>query len=202
MLSNRSIITVKAGKKYSALQVEKLYAQCVAWIPHAEFICITDDPGGLSECIKTVELPKRPEFAGWWSKMYQFGIKHRGNHLYLDIDVQIREPFDPYWQGDMLFAPKDPLAVYQPEKNIQYINSSVLHYPTCKKWIFDHYMENWPRWQKIYRGDQEYLWGEHQQRIEYLGDYTESFKWGFGLKNGFAKKPVVLYHGEDVKSYV
>lgn len=201
-MSDYTIITVKQGKKYSALQVEKLYAQCVAWVPHKEFICITDDDYGLTKEIKTHKLPDNPALKGWWAKMYQFNIVHRGRHLYFDIDVQVRGTFAPYWRGDYVYAPRDPLAEFRPDKGVEYINSSVMYYPEPKKWLFDHYMDNWPAWQRKYRGDQEYLWGEHRNKLEYIGDTCESFKWGWGKKHGFAKKPVVLYHGEDVKGYV
>jgi len=201
MMSFR-VVCVKQGKKYTDLQVERLYTGVRAWVPNVEeFICITDDPDTqMIADIKTHTLPDHPGLKGWWAKLYQFALQPKRT-LYFDIDVQIRDTFAPYMTNG-LYAPKDPLADYQPEKAVTYINSSVMLYDLDFSDIYEHYMSNWQTWQSRYRGDQEYLWGEHQQRIDYIGDYTESFKWGWGLKHGFARKPVVLYHGEDVKKYV
>lgn len=198
----KRVVCVKQGNKFSSLQVERLYAQVKAWVPDVDaFVCITDDPDPqLHNDIKIAELPAHPGLQGWWAKMYQFALNPHPT-LYLDIDVQLRGTVSPYYKGK-LFAPLDPLAEYHPHKNVEYINSSVMWYQENYKEIFLHYIKDWKTWQGKYRGDQEYLWGEHRDKIDYIGDICESFKWGWGKKHGFARKPIVLYHGEDVKKYV
>jgi hypothetical protein len=198
----KRVICVKQGNKYSSLQVEKLYAQVKAWVPDVDaFMCITDDPDPqLHRDIRVVKLPDHPGLKGWWAKMYQFALKPYPT-LYLDIDLQIRDNFNCYYTGK-IYAPRDPLAEYKPDREVDWINSSVMWYQENYGSVFEHYIKEYPTWQRTYRGDQEYLWGEHREKIEYIGDYTESFKWGSGEKHGFARKPIVLYHGEDVKKYV
>lgn len=198
----KRVVCVKQGNKFSTLQVERLYAQVRAWIHDVEaFVMITDDPDPQAHRdIRISQLPDHPGLKGWWAKMYQFALNPHPT-LYLDIDVQIRDRFNCYYKGN-IFAPRDPLAEYRPELDVKYINSSVMWYQENYGSVFEHYITNWQQWQQKYRGDQEYLWGEHQDKIEYIGDCCESFKWGWGKKHGFARKPIVLYHGEDVKKYV
>lgn len=195
------IVVVKTGNKYTALQVERLYAQCRAWLQFDEFLCYTENPLGLTGEIRVENIPTRPSYQGWWGKLYQFAVPSEVPTLYLDIDVQIRGGFH-LDLTDRIQAPLDPLAVYKPERGVEYINSSVMYWSGDKTEIFGHYIQYANHWQSKYRGDQEYLWGEHRNLLQYMPGITESFKWGTGRSAGYGTQPIVLYHGEDVKRYV
>ena len=197
------IFTVKQGTSYTAFDVDRIHTGARAWIEQAHsFHCITDDNTGLANAfgIDCVRLPNEPALRGWWSKLFQFNLVSDEPTLYFDLDVALRSPL---WQlGDAsakIGMPLDYLAAYRPERNIEYTNSSIMFYQGDYSDIFRNYMDNWQDIQKQYRGDQEFLWGEYRDRIEYLPKgISESYEWA-AKPRGYATTPVVIYHGKSAK---
>lgn len=85
------ILCIKWGDKYSDEYVLKLKAACERYIPHREFICITENPVAGVDCNPLVcDLP------GWWQKcgLFQPGL-FPGHNLFLDLDVVITGGINP-----------------------------------------------------------------------------------------------------------
>lgn len=66
-----------------------------------KFVCYTDDPTGLDDCIETRELPK--ELEGWWGKLYLFS-QLKEKTLFLDLDTVIVGGLDDIVAYDGDFA--------------------------------------------------------------------------------------------------
>lgn len=192
------IVTVLQGTKFSPLQVEQLYAGCRAWIKFTDFVCITDRPQGMHPGISIMPLPDLPSLKGWWAKAYQYSFISPTPVLFLDIDVQIRDHFVPQGEVNKINMPLDYLAHYRPHKNVEYVNSSVQYYTGSWLRLWNSYAQNWQKIQAEYRGDQEWLWGEHRKDVAYLPTPTESYSWS-AKPRGYAVAPVVVYHGERAK---
>ena len=195
------ITTSRWGTKFTAFQVERLYAECKAWIDFDEFHVFTDQPEPLHPDIITHEIPKTEAYRSWWSKLLQFETFTQGKTVSLDIDLHIRDRCEFQFSDQYLLAQLDPLAQYHPHKNIKYINSSFVTYEGDFSWIHDKYMADWKHIQYRYRGDQEFMWGEYQENFRYHKPLFESYKWSAKSK-GYSTMPIVNYHGEDVKKDV
>ena len=193
------IITTRWGTKYSAFDVERLYSQCRAWCDFDQFVCITDQPEQLHPGIERIEFPSVPKYTTWWSKIIQFSLFTQGQSVSMDIDIHIRDRAEFQFSTNRLLMQLDPLAQYHPHKNIKYVNSSVITYEGDWSWITEKYNASWQDIQARYRGDQEWLWGDHQDRIAYHTPIFESYKWS-AKQRGYSNMPIVNYHGEDAKA--
>ncbi len=101
------VCCVKWGTKYPALYVNRLRSMVRRHLasPH-EFVCLTDDPGGLDPDIQPIALPDAG-YSGWWNKISLF----RGDLfppgrtlLYFDVDVVIVGPLDFMLDGNADFT--------------------------------------------------------------------------------------------------
>ena len=106
-----NILTLKWGKVYSADYVNRIYRGVKAHLRRPfRFVCVTDDPSGLSEGIDTVPIPDRPawyhpnaRYPGWpqiYLKLFVFqkgfaGLE--GPTLFLDIDQIITGDIDCFF---------------------------------------------------------------------------------------------------------
>lgn len=102
------VACVKWGKAYGPEYVNTLFdmvrRNLRAGFP-GQFVCLTDDPTGLDECIKIIPLPSG--LTGWWNKLYLFaeGIFPQGDRvLYFDLDTAITGPLDQIAAYDGHFA--------------------------------------------------------------------------------------------------
>lgn len=196
-----NIITVNQGNKFPHYKVERLAVEALHWIKGCRgVVCITDSADHYNDVVTTVELPDEPYLKGWWSKLYLFATVYDWPALYLDIDVQVRARVDHLAvEHGKITAPQDYLARYHPHKNIEYINSSIMSLWGDYTEIWEHYVDNWQEIQRQYRGDQEYLWGQHRDKITYMPDfYSESYKWS-AKPNGWSDSQFIVYHGQDAK---
>jgi uncharacterized Rossmann fold enzyme len=90
-----TVACVKWGDKYPAEYVNILHAMVTKNLNRPfDFVCLTDNPEGLDEHIKTVEL--KSELKGWWNKIELFNpaLFTKGRILYLDLDVCITGSLD------------------------------------------------------------------------------------------------------------
>ena len=197
----KTITCARWGTLYSAFQVERLYAECRAWIDFEEFHVFTDQPQQYHPDIHVHQIPKTDAYRSWWSKMLQFKTFTQGTTLSLDIDMHIRDRVEVQFSKDYLLMQLDPLAQFHPHKNIKYVNSSVIAYDGDFSWVHDKYFADWRNIQQRYRGDQEFMWGEYWNNIRYHPPVFESYKWEARAR-GYALLPMVNYHGADVKGAV
>ena len=91
VLKINRITCARWGKLYSAFQVERLYAECRAWIDFDEFHVFTDQKDQLHPNITTHQIPQTEAYRSWWSKMLQFKTFTQGTTLSLYIDMHIRD---------------------------------------------------------------------------------------------------------------
>ena len=195
------ICCARWGTKFSQFQVERLYAQCRAWIDFDEFHVFTDQPEQYHSDIQVHQIPQSAAYRSWWSKMLQFRTFTQGDTVSLDIDMHIRDRVEFKFSTTHLLMQIDPLATYHPHKNIKYVNSSMITYSGDFSWVHDRYASDWSNVQQRYRGDQEFMWGEYQKNIRYHPPVFESYKWESRAR-GYALKPMINFHGEDVKGVV
>jgi len=194
----KTITCARWGTLFTAFQIERLYAECRAWIDFDEFHVFTDQPQHYHSDIHVHTIPNSHAYHSWWSKMLQFKTFTQGTTLSLDVDMHIRDVPQLMFNKDYLLMQLDPLAQYRPDKNVKYVNSSLITYEGDFSWVHDKYFADWKKIQQRYRGDQEFMWGEFQERIRYHPPVFESYKWE-ARERGYALKPIVNYHGADVK---
>ena len=109
-----TVVCVKHGKKYEELYVNRLASMVKRWSSvDVDFFCLTDDPSGLVDGIRTLPLPDKnaqgQNIEGWWHKLAMFRkeVKEFGSHiLYFDVDVVITGSIDPllYYDSDFVLA--------------------------------------------------------------------------------------------------
>ena len=195
------ITVARMGTKFSAFQIERLYAECRAWCDFDEFHVFTDQPEQLHPNITVHKIVPSEHNKRWWIKLLQFKTFTVGPTVSLDIDIHLRDRVYFDFNNNKLLMQRDPLAQYHPHKNIEYVNSSFITYNGDWSWIYNKYMGDWKTFQQRYRGDQEFLWGECRENIAYHKPLFESYKWESRAR-GYCLKPMVNFHGEDVKEIV
>lgn len=80
------------GPEYVNVLADMVARNCA--IPY-RFICLTDDPAGLSEGIETLDLPRG--LTGWWNKIALFKpgmFPAQSRIVYLDLDVVVVGPLE------------------------------------------------------------------------------------------------------------
>ena len=105
-----NVVCLKWGTKYSAEYVNKLAAMVRRNLkrPH-RFMCLTEDTTGIDSSIECLPLLDDgiKGLTGWWHKLSFFRPKvHdlKGPTLFLDLDVVITGPLDPFFEqpGDFV----------------------------------------------------------------------------------------------------
>jgi FkbM family methyltransferase len=92
------VACVKWGKAYGPEYVNTLFDMVRRNLPAGfpgDFVCLTDDPTGLEEGIKTLPLPGG--LTGWWNKLCLFApgvFPDEERVLYFDLDTVITGPLD------------------------------------------------------------------------------------------------------------
>jgi hypothetical protein len=97
MTADPIVCCVKWGTKYPAIYANRLRRMVRRHLAHPhDFVCLTDDPGGLDADIATIRLPDA-DFAGFWNKisLFRADLFEPGRTvIYLDVDVVIVGPLD------------------------------------------------------------------------------------------------------------
>jgi len=87
-----SVVCVKHGTKYSADYVNRLYGMVRRHLPgNWRFVCLTDDPRGLDENIRSIDI-SAIRAAGWWAKLALFNPDVAipdDAVLYFDLDTVV-----------------------------------------------------------------------------------------------------------------
>lgn len=206
------IVCIKWGDKYPDYYVDRLKAGCDRHIPHDEFWCMTDRrPDKPAHGVTYVGM--NVPYSYWWSKVGLFRRGYwMGPCLYLDLDVVITGPIDPFFdafRGDptKLWTLDDfSYSLVNPKQNIGpdtqrllggvgTVNSSVM------LWSDESLPARW----KVYddfdeaavtselHGDQNWitrcLWPEHIALLP--SGVAGSYKYGGGRPF-----PITVFHGD------
>jgi hypothetical protein len=98
------VVCIKAGPKYLAEYVNRLFRAVRRNGYAGAFYCLTDDASGLEPEI--IAVPVSPICEGWWHKIYLFSWDHgiAARLLYMDIDMVITGSLDDVLAYDGDFA--------------------------------------------------------------------------------------------------
>ena len=125
-MTARQYICIKWGSKYPAAEVNRLYRalQRVSKGPFS-LCCVTDDPRGLLQEVRTLPIPDLPVLGNTvvdrgWRKLALFAPELRaqlsGQMLYLDLDVVVLRSLDGF------FLPDTPFAVIKDYRRLRWRN--------------------------------------------------------------------------------
>ena len=179
-VSNRYVVCLKWGDKYSPDYVNKLYNMVQRYLKlDHEFICFTDNTTGINPEIRTERLPELP-VQGWWYKPYFLSneLPIKGTLLFLDLDVVIFRNIDnlfTYYPGRFCIIRDFNRSI---RSNWDRMNSSVFRveigtYDTqwqdFKKQTRSHLVKN--------RGDQDWMHRQIRDHIFWPDEWIQSYKW-------------------------
>jgi len=183
----KTIVCLKWGDKYSPQYVNVLYSMCKrhCTIPF-EFVCLTENPQGLSSGIIVKPLPKVP-LQGWWMKPFVFSKDNdfAGEVLFLDLDIVIYENIDKLWEyftSDFIIIRDFTRST---NRNWQKFNSSVFKFTaTNYHWVWDDFLENHKKITTKNFGDQDHLYNILQNKATTWPDnWITSYKWEMRDRN-------------------
>jgi hypothetical protein len=162
--------------------------------PH-RFICVTDNPGGLDPDIEAVAMPDMGipmEFRrrGCWPKLAIFApglLPPDEPTLYLDLDVLVRGPIDPFLErvashgGFHALREWNPTVwsllplSLRPDRGVQ---GSILGFiPREQRAIYERFMADPNAVYLRYGLDQDFLTDVARPRSYWPHAWTASFKW-------------------------
>ena len=180
MLTEKWVLCLKHGNKYSYDYVNKLYNMTKRnlTIPF-RFACITEDTTGLNSEIVHIPLPKH-NLSGWWFKTWVFSdeLPIKGEILFIDLDVVIIDNIDDIWiyKPDKFCIIRDFIRSTVP--GWSKFNSSVFRYTTGKyNYLWDILRKDLSQMQSFH-GDQDFLNKYLINDFEYFPDiWMQSYKW-------------------------
>jgi len=180
-MTKKTIICVKWGTKYSSHFVNVLRNMTKRnSITDHNFVCLTDDPRGLSADIIFKPLPSLP-LEGWWFKPCVFNrdLGLTGDVLYLDLDLVICNNIDKLWTHwkDEFVIIRDFTRMQMPDWTK--FNSSVFRFVAEDYYYLgDAFKLNHSAIIRNYRGDQDYLYAELKNKGKFWpDDWIRSYKW-------------------------
>ncbi len=214
-----NVLCMKWGTKYSAEYVNILAQSVRRFLkrPH-RFVCFTDDSSGLDSRIDTLPLPELDLPPGLpergWNKLTLFKKNLedlRGTALFLDLDMIILQPLDPFFEipGDFRIIQDWNL------KGKDIGNSSVFRFETGKyPDILDNFLKYGEELRASHRNEQAVL--SYFMRQKGLLQYWPE-NWCLSFKRHFMrpfplgyfmepkKRPdakIVVFHGRPFPSAV
>ncbi|WKW35107.1 glycosyltransferase [Phage DSL-LC06] len=194
---------INQGGYFPHYQVERLATEILHWVPLVDEVeCWVDQDANLynARSVTVRTIPQHPALRGWWAKLWLFKEIQYEPMIYFDLDIIVRDRVElPKPEWDRIWAPRDYLAEYQPQRSIDYINSSIMLLWGDYQEIWEVYEQNWQEYQRQYRGDQEFLWGVFKHRFLYLDqELSESYKWRVRTQQR-STRPIIVFHGPDAK---
>ena len=176
------VVCLKHGSKYNAEYVNTLYnmVQRNCTVEH-EFVCFTEQTGGLDKNILTRPLPNIPRASGWWYKPVFFApdFELKGTLLFFDLDV-------------IIFRNIDNLFTYAPGKfcilrdfnrsirtNWQKFNSSVFRLESGSvPIVYNDFIKDPQSAIRRFHGDQDWIFDRVRTGFEYWpNEWIQSYKW-------------------------
>lgn len=177
----RTIVCLKWGDKYPSQYVNVLNNMCRrhSKVPF-NFVCLTNNPEGLSPGIIHKPLPHLP-LQGWWMKPWVFARENNflGQVLFLDLDLIIHDNIDKLWDysaSDFMII-RDFTRALNPQW--QKFNSSVFKFTAENYyWIWDDFVKDHKSISTKNFGDQDYLYKILQTQAKTWPDtWIRSYKW-------------------------
>ncbi len=180
-MTQRWVVCLKHGTKYSSEYVNKLYSMTKrhSTMPF-NFACITENAHGLDPNIKIIPLPQDNKLSGWWYKPYVFSteIPIDGTILFLDLDLVIVRNFDYLW-------------TYEPEKFCiirDFARSRVKHWHKFNSSVFrlekgqhahvwNNLISDYSPVKKMH-GDQDWIYNQITKNFSFWPDqWIQSYRW-------------------------
>lgn len=100
----RHVVTLKWGTMYGADYVSRLASAVRRHTREpVSVVCFTDDPSGIDPSVRVfpipdINLPQRPMVTGWRKLcLFRTDIPISGTCLFLDLDLIITGPLDPFF---------------------------------------------------------------------------------------------------------
>lgn len=208
-----NVMCMKWGTKYATQYVEVLRSMVSRNLPlEHRFLCMTDDPTGLSPNIEILPLPElgvdpnAPERG--WKKLSAFQSSLNGvtgTTLFLDLDIVILDDLSPFFEYEGDFC------IINDWKNPHdYVgNSSVFRFEIGKHpYILEDFLADSAAIRSQYRNEQAYLSDavrKHGKLVYWPESWCASFKKHClpkGLSRFFREpKPpngtkIVVFHGD------
>ena len=175
------------GTGYDWMYVDKLYSMLSRNLPGGiRFHVYTEASRPVPPHMIKHAVTEWPSVSGpkreWWYKMQLFNTEHhRGNLLYMDLDVVIIEQLD--WildcHLDYFWTIRD--FRYLQQSTFSGMNSSIMYWNTER---FAHVWEDFNRLNiddtvRRYQGDQDYLGAviDHTKRRNFDQRHVQSWRW-------------------------
>ncbi len=181
-MSDKWIVCLKHGSKYSSLYVNKLYnmAKRNSSVPF-KFACLTEDRTGLNKDITVLDLPMLGNTKGWWFKPYLFSklFPLTGTILYFDLDLVIVDSIDKFWEyepGQNVILQNFKLPK-QPETSD--FNSSIMRFTSQSlHHIWNGFVTDSKNVKEKYHGDQDWIFASAQKHfVTWPRSWAKSYKW-------------------------
>jgi len=180
--TDKNILVLKHGTKYSADYVNKMYNMVKQNLSYKHnFYCITEDPKDLNPDINVIQLPPALAVSGWWYKPYIYSaeIPINGTILYLDLDLVVTNTLDrlfDFYPGEYCVI-RDFTRAMRP--NWEKYNSSVVRFEKGQlDYVWQKFKKQHLHIMRRHFGDQDYLWEETQGKAKYFPDqWIQSWKW-------------------------
>ena len=154
------IITLKYGNKYSSEYVNILHSRIKHYDPKYEFVCYTENTGGLDPQIQALSLDTSLGLYGWWFKLWILNQTLPGANIFLDLDMLITGSLEPF------HAPATGIGII---RNGSRINSSCITWRDSVNVVWDTFLEKRDHHlaQPAPYGDQEIIELAHRQGLQY-----------------------------------
>lgn len=168
MTTTVACVWVKGHVPFTATYVTRLHAMVTRWMDRPfRFVCLTDQPARLPDCIEALTVSPPPGCFAWWTKLQLFNrsLALYGRVLYLDLDTLIVGALGPIVDFEAPFALiPDPGSSFKPRNGLQVIkryNSSVM---TFDAGIAPELFERWtPAVADRLWGDQDWIGQQYLQ---------------------------------------
>ena len=176
------VVCLKWGDKYGPEYVNKLYrmVQRNLSINH-EFICYTENPAGLDQGIRVIDLQLMAGIEGWWYKPMFFNpsLGLDGVILFLDLDMIIFKNIDKLFS----YKPGEFVIIQDFNRHVvrhyDKFNSSIFRINTGQHAeVYHQYMADKNNISRRFQGDQD--WIRHVIKNDYNYwpvDWIQSYKW-------------------------
>jgi hypothetical protein len=214
--TDRVVICMKWGSLYPASYVNVLFAAVQRNVSHpVRFVCLTDDPSGLTAGIEHFPIPdmgleERHWKKGGWAKLSVFGkdlYGLTGRALFLDLDTVICSSLEPFFEADAPILTIDEGATWKNDPTApQLSNTSVFAFTLgAEPEILEKFLANRDAMVAKYRIEQVYLQNEAKSVSFWPDPWVVSFKYHLRRPVGLGfflppsrpdpKTKIVAFHG-------
>ncbi len=203
-----NVICVKHGTRYGPEYVNRLRNMVSRHlIFDHRFVCFTEDSNGLASDIDVIDLPTKPDIAGWWCKPYIFSpdFFSKGEiNLYFDLDMVIVNNINHFirYEPSKFVGLQDLARIFR--RNWIKLGSAVMRWPAQKYTdVWTEFEKNHTAIIKKFRGDQDWIWHLYRNDLRFFPEqWIQSYKWQirhrnelektrFGLRFAKSRNPVI-----------